>query len=65
MAAVELEKAERKKGEANNTKAAFAELTSSRAGGVYVPPAQLRTLQAAAVEQDRSSAEYQRLSWDA
>ncbi|KAH9999062.1 hypothetical protein BJV77DRAFT_978730 [Russula vinacea] len=44
--------------------AEFAKLTSSRSGGVYMPPARLRALQAAAA-QDRSSAEYQRLSWDA
>ena len=68
MAAVELEKAEGKKGEAKekgfDAMAEFAKLTSSRSGGVYMPPARLRALQAAA-SQDRSSAEYQRLSWDA
>jgi pre-mRNA-splicing factor CWC22 len=68
MAAIELEKAEDKKSEAKekgfDPVAEFAKLTSSRSGGVYMPPARLRALQAAA-GQDRSSAEYQRLSWDA
>ena len=68
MAAVELEKTEEKKGETKekgfDAVAEFAKLTSSRSGGVYMPPARLRALQAAA-SQDRSSAEYQRLSWDA
>ena len=70
LAAVELEKAEGKKGEPKekdkgfDAMAEFAKLTSSRSGGVYMPPARLRALQAAAA-QDRSSAEYQRLSWDA
>ena len=70
MAAVELEKTEteEKKGETKEKEfdavAEFAKLTSSRSGGVYMPPARLRALQAAA-GQDRNSAEYQRLSWDA
>ena len=70
LAAVELGKAEDKKGGAKEKEkefdavAEFAKLTSSRSGGVYMPPARLRALQAAAA-QDRSSAEYQRLSWDA
>jgi len=71
FAAVELEKAEGKKGgEAKEkekgfgTMAEFAELTSSRSGGMYMPPARLRALQAAAA-QDRNSAEDQRLSWNA
>ena len=68
MAAVELEKAEGKKGETKDkgfdAVAEFAKLTSSRSGGVYMPPARLRALQEAAA-QDRTSAEYQRLSWDA
>jgi len=68
MAAVELEKTEEKKGATKEREfdpvAEFAKLTSSRSGGVYMPPARLRALQAAA-SQDRSSAEYQRLSWDA
>ncbi|KAH9174195.1 MIF4G-domain-containing protein [Lactarius sanguifluus] len=69
MAAVELGKTEdNKKGDAKqkgfDAVAEFAKLTSSRSGGVYMPPARLRALQAAA-SQDRSSPEYQRLSWDA
>lgn len=68
MAAVELSKAEDKKGGAKEKEfdavAEFAKLTSSRSGGVYMPPARLRALQAAAAE-DRSSPEFQRLSWDA
>ncbi|KAF8267827.1 hypothetical protein EI94DRAFT_1729347 [Lactarius quietus] len=68
MAAVELGKVEDKKGGAKEKEfdavAEFAKLTSSRSGGVYMPPARLRALQAAAAE-DRSSPEYQRLSWDA
>jgi pre-mRNA-splicing factor CWC22 len=70
LAAVELGKAEDKKGGAKEKEkefdavAEFAKLTSSRSGGVYMPPARLRALQAAA-SQDRSSSEYQRLSWDA
>jgi pre-mRNA-splicing factor CWC22 len=68
MAAVELEKSESKKGEKKekdfDAMAEFAKLTSSRSGGVYMPPARLRALQAAAA-QDRTSAEYQRLAWDA
>ncbi|KAG8732731.1 pre-mRNA-splicing factor cwc22, partial [Ceratobasidium sp. 423] len=47
-----------------DAKAEFAKLLNSRSGGVYVPPARLKALQAAAAE-DKSSAEYQRLSWDA
>ncbi|CAE6431871.1 unnamed protein product [Rhizoctonia solani] len=47
-----------------DAKAEFAKLLNSRSGGVYVPPARLRALQASAAE-DKSSAEYQRLSWDA
>lgn len=47
-----------------DAQAEFAKLVSSRSGGVYVPPARLRALQAEAAK-DKSSAEYQRLSWDA
>jgi pre-mRNA-splicing factor CWC22 len=68
MAVIELEKTEEKKGGRKEKEfdavAEFAKLTSSRSGGVYMPPARLRALQAAA-GQDRGSAEYQRLSWDA
>ncbi|KXN91983.1 Pre-mRNA-splicing factor CWC22 [Leucoagaricus sp. SymC.cos] len=42
----------------------FAKLTNTRSGGVYIPPARLRAMQAAAA-QDKSSPEYQRISWDA
>jgi pre-mRNA-splicing factor CWC22 len=68
MAAVELEKANEKKGGTKekefDTMAEFVKLTSSRSGGVYMPPARLRALQAAAAH-DRSNAEHQRLAWDA
>ena len=71
FAAVELEKAEGKNGgkakekeKGFGTMAEFAKLTSSHSGGVYMPPARLRTLQAAAA-QDRNSAEDQCLSWNA
>ncbi|KAF9507851.1 hypothetical protein BS47DRAFT_270663 [Hydnum rufescens UP504] len=47
-----------------DAQAEFAKLVSSKSGGVYMPPARLRALQAAAAE-DKSSPEYQRLSWDA
>jgi pre-mRNA-splicing factor CWC22 len=42
----------------------FAKLLNTRSGGVYIPPARLRAMQEAA-SGDKSSAEYQRLSWDA
>ena len=42
----------------------FKKLISTRSGGVYMPPARLRAMQAAAAE-DKASPEYQRLSWDA
>ena len=43
----------------------FKKLTSgTRSGGVYMPPARLRALQAEA-SKDKNSPEYQRLSWDA
>ncbi|KAH9939590.1 MIF4G-domain-containing protein [Amylocystis lapponica] len=47
-----------------DAKAEFAKLSSTRSGGVYMPPARLRALQEAA-SKDKASAEYQRLSWDA
>ncbi|KAG8742664.1 pre-mRNA-splicing factor cwc22 [Ceratobasidium sp. 414] len=62
LAEIELDAPPRKP--AFDAQAEFAKLLSSRSGGVYVPPARLRALQAAASE-DKSSAEYQRLSWDA
>ena len=48
-------------------KAEFAKLVgnNTRSGGVYIPPARLRALQEAAAASDKSSPEYQRLSWDA
>ncbi|KAJ7050883.1 armadillo-type protein [Mycena amicta] len=64
MAAAELEKTEKPKDDQADAKAEFAKLVGSRSGGVYMPPARLRALQAAAAS-DKSSAEYQRLSWDA
>ena len=47
-----------------SAKAEFAKLLGSRSGGAYIPPAKLRAMQAEAAK-DKSSAEYQRLSWDA
>lgn len=69
LAAIELEKLGRDKDKDNkepsfDPKAEFAKLTSTRSGGVYMPPARLRALQEAA-SKDKTSAEYQRLSWDA
>jgi pre-mRNA-splicing factor CWC22 len=67
MAAAELEKSEKPKDAVatqEEAKAEFAKLIGSRSGGVYMPPARLRALQAAA-SSDKSSPEYQRLSWDA
>ncbi|KJA21085.1 hypothetical protein HYPSUDRAFT_141364 [Hypholoma sublateritium FD-334 SS-4] len=45
-------------------RAEFAKLLNTRSGGVYLPPARLRAMQAAA-SSDKASPEYQRLSWDA
>ncbi|KAJ7067785.1 armadillo-type protein [Mycena amicta] len=59
-----IRRAERERQLAVDAKAEFAKLVGSRSGGVYMPPARLRALQAAAAS-DKSSAEYQRLSWDA
>ncbi|KAF9239683.1 armadillo-type protein [Melanogaster broomeanus] len=69
MAAVELEKASKPKEQDGardlaERQAEFAKLLGSRSGGVYVPPARLRALQAAAGN-DKSTPEYQRMSWDA
>ncbi|KAI0059042.1 MIF4G-domain-containing protein [Artomyces pyxidatus] len=69
LAAIELEKSGAdKKADAGkevfDAKAEFAKLSGSRSGGVYMPPARLRALREAA-SADRSSQEYQRLSWDA
>ncbi|OJT13434.1 Pre-mRNA-splicing factor CWC22 [Trametes pubescens] len=68
MAEKELEKLEKekdgKKEPAFDAQAEFAKLTSTRSGGVYMPPARLRAMQEAA-SKDKASAEYQRISWDA
>lgn len=69
IAALELEKLEMKDNEKGkqselDAKAEFAKLTNTRSGGVYMPPARLRALQAAA-SKDKTSTEYQRMSWDA
>lgn len=45
-------------------RAEFAKLLNTRSGGVYIPPARLRAMQQAA-SADKTSPEYQRLSWDA
>ncbi|KAI0668437.1 hypothetical protein C8Q78DRAFT_980078 [Trametes maxima] len=58
------EKEKDKKEPEFDAQAEFAKLTSTRSGGVYMPPARLRALQEAA-SKDKASAEYQRLSWDA
>src|SRR5260221_11921337 len=47
-----------------DTKAEYAKLVSTKSGGGYMTPALMRALQAAASE-DKSSPEFQRLSWDA
>lgn len=39
-------------------------LEKSRSGGIYIPPARLKALQAALPE-DKNSKEYQRMAWDA
>lgn len=44
-------------------KSEYEKLLSARSGGVYIPPARLRALQAQIT--DKTSKEYQRLSWDA
>jgi pre-mRNA-splicing factor CWC22 len=71
MAAVELEKLEKGKDrdvpherDKFDPQAEFSKLIGTRSGGVYMPPARLRALQAAAGS-DKASPEYQRLSWDA
>ena len=69
VAANELNKMEKGKTQSEDknkfdAQAEFAKLIGTRSGGVYMPPARLRALQAAAA-QDKSSPEYQRLAWDA
>jgi len=44
-------------------KAEYEKLLNARSGGVYIPPARLRALQAQIT--DKTSKEYQRLAWDA
>ncbi len=44
-------------------KAEYEKLLTMRSGGVYVPPARLRALQAQIT--DKTSVEYHRLAWDA
>lgn len=65
---MELEKSNNTKEKAPDqeydAKAEFAKLLSTRSGGVYMPPARLRALQEAAAG-DKTSQEFQRLSWDA
>ena len=46
-----------------DAQAEFAKLAASKSGGVYMPLARLRALQAQA-GQDKMSPEYQRLLWD-
>ena len=69
IAANKLEKMDKEKSQPDgkdkfDAQAEFAKLVGTRSGGVYMPPARLRALQAAAA-QDKSSPEYQRLAWDA
>lgn len=66
VAALELEKSDKPKEKEKefDARAEFAKLVGSKSGGVYMPPARLRALQQAA-SSDKSSPEYQRLSWDA
>ncbi|MCJ1325155.1 pre-mRNA-splicing factor cwc22 [Thelotrema lepadinum] len=44
-------------------KAKYDKLVNAKSGGVYIPPARLRALQAQIV--DESSTQYQRMSWEA
>lgn len=44
--------------------AEFAKLVGTRTGGAYIPPSRLRAMQRDA-EKDKSSAEWQRMTWDA
>jgi pre-mRNA-splicing factor CWC22 len=45
-------------------RAEFTKMLGTRTGGAYIPPARLRAMQAEAAK-DKTSPEYQRLSWDA
>lgn len=40
-------------------------LANTRGGGAYIPPHRLRAMMAEQAQQDQSSEEYQRLTWDA
>ena len=65
IAANELEKMGKEKTQPEDKdQAEFAKLVGIRSGCVYLPPARLRALQAAAA-QDKPSCEYQRPAWDA
>ncbi|KAI1783410.1 MIF4G-domain-containing protein [Ganoderma leucocontextum] len=68
MAEKELERIEKEKGGKKepgfDAATEFAKLTSTRSGGMYIPPARLRAMQAEA-SKDKASAEYQRITWDA
>jgi len=55
---------EKEKRKELDAQAEFTKLLGTRSGGVYIPPARLRAMQAAA-SQDKSSPEYQRITWDA
>ncbi|KAF8148777.1 hypothetical protein K438DRAFT_452995 [Mycena galopus ATCC 62051] len=61
---MELEKTDKPRDSQFDAQAEFAKLFGSRSGGVYMPPARLRVLQAAVLSA-KASPEYQRLSWDA
>ena len=43
----------------------LAQLSATKAGGAYIPPARLKALMAEAAAADPGSIEYQRMSWDA
>ncbi|UZJ55260.1 hypothetical protein CBS101457_004580 [Exobasidium rhododendri] len=43
----------------------LAQLSTTRGGGAYVPPARLRALMAEAAAADPGSVDFQRMSWDA
>lgn len=68
IAEQELEKEKKDKSaiEPFDARKEFDQLASnSKSGGRYIPPARLRAMQAAEAAKDKSSPEYQRLSWDA
>ncbi|SPO27196.1 related to Pre-mRNA splicing factor cwc22 [Ustilago trichophora] len=51
------------KGEA--LRSTLAQLSATKAGGAYIPPARLKALMAEAAAADSGSIEYQRMNWDA